>query len=75
MCGECGVTGDHIAHKTPMAKETALVPRHYPRVRCGSTKDVEWHHWAPQALFFDDAHAWPLDPLCQVVNGHRDEVL
>jgi hypothetical protein len=27
--------------------------------------DVEWHHFAPQNTFGDDAGNWPIQPLCR----------
>lgn len=35
-----------------------------PCVRCQSNGGVEYHHWAPQAIF-NDADAWPIAPLCR----------
>lgn len=35
-----------------------------PCARCGSFDHVEWHHWAPQALF-EDAEDWPMAQLCR----------
>lgn len=44
--------------------DSSMVP-HYPCVRCGTTTDVELHHWAPRALF-SDADLWPMAYLCRI---------
>jgi hypothetical protein len=31
--------------------------------RCGA-RDVELHHWAPRAMFGEEADRWPQDYLC-----------
>ena len=32
--------------------------------RCGVADRLETHHWAPRAVFGDDADKWPTDDLC-----------
>ena len=35
-----------------------------PCDHCGDTNGVEYHHYAPKALF-DDPNSWPVGPLCR----------
>lgn len=45
-----------------------------PCARCGSHANVQYHHWAPRALFPDgEADKWPISPLCQACHSiwHR----
>ena len=36
-----------------------------PVCRVCGIHEVELHHWAPRALFGDDADLWPMDFLCR----------
>ena len=45
-----------------------------PCARCGATDGVEYHHWAPRALFGErEATRWPGAYLCRSCHGrwHR----
>jgi len=34
-------------------------------VVCGSSKNIEMHHWAPRYLFGDESNIWPTSYLCK----------
>lgn len=36
-----------------------------PCDRCGVIEFLQCHHWAPRALFGEDAETWPTSDLCQ----------
>lgn len=40
---------------------------------CGTLAVLEWHHYAPRALFGDDADNWPCGALCHAchVRWHK----
>lgn len=41
-----------------------IMPAFFNRcARCGA-RDTELHHWAPRAMFAEDADKWPCDYLC-----------
>jgi len=71
-CGKRKHRGLWISHKraAELHYEPLLAPllrtRNEGRTceRCGSTSDIQNHHWAPRHLF-DDADLWPSSDLCQ----------
>ena len=40
-----------------------ITPAHLRCAKCGQ-RGAEEHHWAPKAIFGDDADKWPTDYLC-----------
>ena len=41
-----------------------LMPVFYDRCAVCGSRDVEDHHWAPRAIFGEEAEKWPHDKLC-----------
>ncbi|MEH6652094.1 MAG: hypothetical protein V7707_18890 [Motiliproteus sp.] len=70
ICDECGYRKkQYLSHK--LIKLTGVDPREvqpvYPRHRCEvcGADGAQNHHWAPKALFGEEAYRWPTSHLCQ----------
>lgn len=69
VCEACGLqTQRYVSHSE--AKRLGQEPEHinarFPRPQCEvcKTEGAELHHWAPYAIFGDEASRWPTSYLC-----------
>jgi hypothetical protein len=69
VCAACGTRTQHFVPKTAV-KAAGLQPEDIDPTRarhtcevCGS-EGAESHHWAPWAIFGDEANRWPQSYLC-----------
>jgi len=82
-CGDCSRPAPEIKSPLYIAKDKVeqhltaekiaalpvIMPTFYDRCAVCGDRAVEDHHWAPKAIFGEEAERWPHDKLCKV---HHD---
>lgn len=68
FCTKCARGGDMVRGSlvfNVQLHDNRLDGDTYHCTHCDSADGVELHHWAPTAIFHDDAGNWPMDYLCK----------